>query len=175
MMDLAIVGCLAAAIVFQIYGLTVLDGPAEFRYPDQATGVENLVTYPVEAVRYAQEHQLCGNLAVPFNWGEYAIWQLYPECRVSIDGRYETAYPQSTVEMVEDFFLAAPHWRQLLDDHATNLVLAPPGAPVNRELARLPDWKVLFSDQAAVLWARVIQSPPNNEAAGRSQHDIAFQ
>ena len=175
LMDFAIVGCLVAAIVFQIYGLTVLDGPAEFRYPDQATGVENLVTYPVEAVHYAEQHQLWGNMAVPFNWGEYAIWHLYPECRVSMDGRYETAYPQQTVEMVENFFLAAPDWQRLLDDYATNLVLAPPGAPVNRELAKLSDWKILFSDHAAVLWGRVNPATPKQEANESLRREVASQ
>jgi hypothetical protein len=174
-LDWAIAACLVAAIAFQIVGLFVLDGPAEFRYPDQATGVENLVTYPVEAVRYAREHKLWGNLAVPFNWGEYAIWQLYPDCRVSMDGRYETAYPQRTVEMVEQFFSAAPGWRQLLDDHATNLVLAPVSAPINRELARLSDWKAVFRDDTAILWVRVVQAQPSRDPAEAIRHGIASQ
>jgi hypothetical protein len=39
-----------------------------------------------------------GRLAVEFNWGEYAIWHLGPEVRVSIDGRRETIYSHATLD-----------------------------------------------------------------------------
>ena len=38
-----------------------------------------------------------GRLAVEFNWGEYAIWHLGPQIRVSIDGRRETVYSEMTL------------------------------------------------------------------------------
>ncbi len=36
-----------------------------------------------------------GRLVTYFDWGEYAIWQLGPRIRVSMDGRRETVYSQS--------------------------------------------------------------------------------
>lgn len=40
-----------------------------------------------------------GRLVLPFNWGEYAIWHWGPRLRVSIDGRRETVYSQTTIDM----------------------------------------------------------------------------
>jgi hypothetical protein len=39
-----------------------------------------------------------GRLVLPFNWGEYAIWHWGPRLRVSMDGRRETVYTQTTVD-----------------------------------------------------------------------------
>jgi hypothetical protein len=39
-----------------------------------------------------------GRLVTSFNWGEYAIWHLAPDLRVSIDGRRETVYSMATLE-----------------------------------------------------------------------------
>src|SRR5262249_42708894 len=38
--------------------------------------------FPVAAVRFMKQNGLSGNLLVPFDWGEYAIWHLYPRCPV---------------------------------------------------------------------------------------------
>ena len=32
-----------------------------------------------------------------FNWGEYAIWHLGPDVKVSVDGRRETIYSMATL------------------------------------------------------------------------------
>ncbi len=49
--------------------------------------------YPVQAVQFIKVNGIQGNLLVPFEWGEYAIWKLYPGCQVSVDVRFSTAYP----------------------------------------------------------------------------------
>jgi hypothetical protein len=38
-----------------------------------------------------------GTLAVPFDWGEYAIWRWGPRLQVSLDGRRETVYSDAVV------------------------------------------------------------------------------
>lgn len=53
--------------------------------------------YPTQAVDFLLHNGVRGNLAVPIDWGEYLIWKLYPEIRVSIDGRYTTAYPMEVI------------------------------------------------------------------------------
>jgi hypothetical protein len=45
-----------------------------------------------EAITFLQSSGLGGRLVLPFNWGELAIWHLYPRFRVAIDGRRETVY-----------------------------------------------------------------------------------
>jgi hypothetical protein len=54
--------------------------------------------YPVETVQWMRQHNLSGNVLVPFNQGSYVLMKGYPELRVSIDGRYEEVYTQETFE-----------------------------------------------------------------------------
>lgn len=49
-----------------------------------------------------------GRLAVEFNWGEYAIWHLGPQIRVSIDGRRETVYSETTLATQRSLALGRP-------------------------------------------------------------------
>ena len=51
-----------------------------------------------------------GNLASPFAWGCYLSWRLYPDIKISMDGRYEAAYPESTFLMKADFFDHQGDW-----------------------------------------------------------------
>ena len=48
--------------------------------------------YPIQAVEFLKQNMLGPKLGLPFDWGGYAIWHLYPEYLVSIDGRYASAY-----------------------------------------------------------------------------------
>ena len=60
--------------------------------------------YPVSAVHFLKQNGIQGNVLLPFDWGEYAIWKLYPVCKVSIDGRFRTVYPG---KILSDHFVAA--------------------------------------------------------------------
>lgn len=150
-LDLVLFPALLLAGLWQLRG-AIDDGPLRWELPSQNVGVANMVVYPVAAVDFAREHNLRGNLAVPFNWGEYAIWRL-PNCPVSLDGRYETVYPPSTVELVESFFAGKANWSRLIDDFPTDLVLAPADSPANARLQAL-GWKRLYADTTASLWSR---------------------
>jgi hypothetical protein len=54
-----------------------------------------------------------GNLATPFAWGSYLAWRLYPNIKISMDGRYETAYPESTFALNNAFFDHQGDWLRL--------------------------------------------------------------
>jgi hypothetical protein len=47
----------------------------------------------------AQLKGLSGNLWTTFDWGEYAIWHFGPTLRVSIDGRRETVYSDTMIDL----------------------------------------------------------------------------
>jgi hypothetical protein len=65
-----------------------------------------------------------GNLAVPFEWGCYSFWRLYPRIRISMDGRYETTYPESTYKLNNDFFeKSGPGWDRLIRDYPVDYVI----------------------------------------------------
>ncbi len=157
-------GVVAAAIALvQVYGLYE-DGPCTLLVSERPVSIEHALTFPVRSVASAAQSKLSGNLAVPFNWGEYALWNL-PDCRVSLDGRYETVYPDSTVRMVDDFF--AGRSRELLDDYPTDHVLAPADSPVNAVLAREAGWRLLATDDAATLWTRQAATVLTSDTIGK--------
>lgn len=143
-----------AVAAYQGHALAIADGPWKFRLPEENVGVENAVDFPVRALDWAVENDLRGNMATPFNWGQYALWRLWPSCRVAMDGRYETVYPTSTVEMVERFYMAEPGWRDLIDGQPTAHILAPRVAPVNDALAHDPSWVQRYADSLTVIWSR---------------------
>ena len=47
----------------------------------------------------AQLKGVSGKLWTPFTWGEYAIWHFGPALRVSIDGRRETVYSDTVIDL----------------------------------------------------------------------------
>src|SRR5262249_27057667 len=46
--------------------------------------------YPARAVALIRESGVDANLAIDFDWGEYALYHLSPAVKVSVDGRRET-------------------------------------------------------------------------------------
>lgn len=80
--------------------------------------------YPVREVDVLSLGQVRGNLAVPFHWGSYAAWRLNPAAKVSIDGRYEAAYPESTFHLNNDFFYkTGADWARLVRDYPVDFIL----------------------------------------------------
>ena len=79
---------------------------------------------PVREADILARAQAKGNLAVPFSWGSYAAWRLYPGIKISIDGRYEAAFPESTFQLNIDFFAKrGVAWDRLIRDYAVDYVI----------------------------------------------------
>jgi hypothetical protein len=64
-----------------------------------------------------------GNLATPFAWGSYLSWRLYPKIKISMDGRYETTYPESTFALNNDFFDRQNDWFRLCREYKVDYVI----------------------------------------------------
>ena len=63
-----------------------------------------------------------GNLARPFAWGSYLSWRLYPNIKISMDGRYETTYPESTFALNTAFFDRGD-WLKLCRSYKVDFVI----------------------------------------------------
>ncbi len=106
------------------------------------------------------------HLALPLEWGEYALWFLAPRVKVSIDGRFATVYPESVVQDNFDFFTGAPGWRRLLEQYRTDAVLLPTDWP--NPIRHLADWQRVYGDDVAEVWVgadRAGHLPPLAAAA----------
>jgi hypothetical protein len=108
----------------------------------------------VGAVEYIRSHRLEGKLLLEFKWGEYALWTLYPRCRVALDGRYETVYPDVVCQEFFDFIYARGQWRRFLERYPPDLVLLNPQSPVFPLLLVEPGWRLAYRDLGCGLFVR---------------------
>lgn len=108
--------------------------------------------YPVGAVEFLRLNGMDGNLATPYNWGEYVLWKLAPRVKVSFDGRYETAYPPHVSADNFNFMFGNGDWRRLLRDYPTEMVLVDKRYPMTLQMAREPGWTRVYEDGISALY-----------------------
>jgi hypothetical protein len=116
--------------------------------------------YPVGAIEFIVQNDLKGNVFVPYRWGSYALWKLYPQCLVSVDGRYEEVYPDKVFDMAADFSgdidpdwrlykdISSPakNWMEFISTYHTDIIILPK-IPINElKIKELKDWKVVYED-----------------------------
>ncbi len=110
--------------------------------------------YPVAAVEFIKEHHLRGNVLCDFSWGEYLMWHLGGQNRVFIDGRWELVYPHEIMRDYVHFEQARPDAERVLDSYPNDLVLLSPRSKASRVVMNDPNWKLIYGDRIALLYAR---------------------
>ncbi|MGO8762474.1 MAG: hypothetical protein ACLQUS_10855 [Desulfobaccales bacterium] len=120
--------------------------------------------YPVGALDYLEQRHLGKKLLVHFDWGEYCLWRLYPQCLVAIDGRYETVYPEALHKEYFDFLMGREGWRKFLADYPPDLILIELRSRVYGRLSGDPEWRQVYADPGCALFRRGGQVPPGPPA-----------
>ncbi|MDD3013159.1 MAG: hypothetical protein PHC34_05600 [Candidatus Gastranaerophilales bacterium] len=139
--------------------------------------------FPTKAVKFIQINHLSGNLLVLFNWGSYALWKLYPQCHIAVDGRYEEVYPDDFIGDVARFHYTGKNWDGLLTKYPADLMLIPiEYKELYNKLQMLDDWKIVYKDKmAAVFVPKALNKkwimPPKNFNAENEKYisDIKAQ
>lgn len=112
-----------------------------------------LQEYPVAAIQFLKINNIKGNLLLPFTWGEYAIWKLYPDCRVSIDGRFRTIYPES---VIRDHLISGNDsngWKTLIDKYPADILLVRQTPFFHSLIQQKKDkWIYAYSDSNAIIY-----------------------
>lgn len=109
--------------------------------------------FPVDAMAFLRHAGISGNVAVPFEWGSFAIWHL-PGSKVFIDGRFETVYPDDVIRDYFAFRNGEHGWERLLDAWPTDVVVARRSTGVQVRLFERPDLEYVYSDPAALVFVR---------------------
>lgn len=86
-------------------------------------------------------------------WGGYLIWRLYPQYRVSIDGRADV-YGDKLVGAFVAIHDGDSTWRESLDRSGIRTVLIKPGVPLASLLRNDGSWKNVFEDEHSVIFVR---------------------
>ena len=110
--------------------------------------------YPARAVGLIRQSGVTANLAIDFDWGEYALYHLSPAVKVSVDGRRETAYDAVSYAQNLAFKYGEGEWDALLHNPDTDLALVRRGFPTDNLLALSPGWRPVYRDSLASLFSR---------------------
>lgn len=111
--------------------------------------------YPADAAAFMKQNDIYGNVLTLFEWGEYIIWNFYPDCHVAIDGRYETVYPDKLCKEYFDFLHGRQGWNDFLDKYPHDLILIAAGSFIHHLLKGCHKWREIFKDSGSVLFVRV--------------------
>jgi hypothetical protein len=124
--------------------------------------------FPVSAFEFIERNKLEGRMVTEFNWGQYCLYAFWPRILISVDGRFDTSYSRSTLDVNLDFMMGnSTRWRnrspetgpfdaeRVLDLENPNLAL------VDRQrtgcvavIERRSDWVLLYQDALAQVWGR---------------------
>jgi len=115
--------------------------------------VANAFYYPVGAIDHIETHGLSGRLLTTFGWGEYALWRLYPGCKVAFDGRYETVYPEEVSRLYFRFLRGTPRSMDFLERYPPDLVLVEARSGLVGFFESDPQWEQVYADEGSVLFA----------------------
>ena len=105
--------------------------------------------YPVRAVEFLLRNRIDGKLDCGFNWGEYCLFKLYPQCTVFCDGRYETVYPEAITTLAMYSGDDPSVWQERLDVYGTEVVLAGLKDPFGHWVAARTDFAEIYRDGTA--------------------------
>ena len=141
------------AVVLKWHAITVINLSSANWLPEQ------------NVVRYLRAHQVRGNMLTYFDWGEYAIWHLAPDVKVSMDGRRETVYSDRPIEGHLAVYQGRPGALEYIRRVHPDYVWLPKSLPVVSELQSTGEWTTTFEGPtSAVLARRSLRESPGWEA-----------
>jgi len=141
---------LSAAIVVLIALFALLNWVSLVRNQD----AREAELFPKSAVSFLLAGNYPPRIFVYYDWGGYAIWKLYPECRVFVDGRADL-YGDDLLDQFKTVVRLQTGWRDVLDRWQVQAVLVPPSSAVAQALLVDPNWRSVFSDSKAIILLRM--------------------
>ena len=108
---------------------------------------------PVQSTAFIKANAFKGNLWVPLHFGGYVLFHLYPDIKVSIDGRWTMVYPRKVMidNMTFAFNGTGGKWKEVLKTYGADFALVEAKNPAIREMAKDPDWQWVFSETSTGL------------------------
>ncbi|MGA9790109.1 MAG: hypothetical protein WBQ43_05405, partial [Terriglobales bacterium] len=117
--------------------------------------------FPQKAVAFLRSANYPRNIFVFYDWGGYAIWKLYPEYRVFVDGRADLYGDDLMRQSIRTVMELRTGWREILDHWNVDALLVPPSCAVAQALLLDPNWHAAFSDSKAIILLRAPSAPEN--------------
>jgi hypothetical protein len=112
--------------------------------------------FPQKAVAFLRASDEPARIFVYYDWGGYAIWKLYPEYRVFVDGRADL-YGDDLLRQFKTAVQLRSGWEDVLDGWKVEAVLVPPSCALAQGLLLDSGWRTVFSDSQAII---LLRTPP---------------
>ena len=109
--------------------------------------------FPVQAAEVIAERGIHEPIFTLDSWGGYFIYRFYPNMKVFVDDRHDLYGEQFLREYLTAIRLA-PGWDRILNEQHINWVLMPQGSSLANMLEVTRQWKIVHSDQVAILLKR---------------------
>ena len=107
--------------------------------------------FPVKALASLGGAAGLGRIFTSDQWGDYVIYNLYPNSRVFIDGRSDF-YGSKFVEKYLDIVTVNYNWQRYLNEYDVDTVLLPVNAPLAGALKESSRWHVTYDDGDAIVF-----------------------
>ena len=117
--------------------------------------------YPTQAIEFLRSRKMPSRLFVYYDWGGYAIWKLYPDYRVFVDGRADL-YGDDLLHQFQEAGQLRDGWEQVLDRWGVQAVLVSPSSALAQGLLLDPRWGSEYRDSKAILFVLASQFPHEN-------------
>lgn len=110
--------------------------------------------FPVGTMQYIKDNGIRGNILAFFDWAEYCIWELYPDSKVFLDGRYKSAYSTATIDTFFAFIYGYPGGKAAIDNYDTDMVLIHRGNPAFSLMKSQHEWTLVCMDSISALFLK---------------------
>lgn len=110
--------------------------------------------YPIGACKWMINNSIKGNILPQFEWGEFLIWIFYPDCRVGMDGRYETVYQETFSKKYFDFLNGTSRGKDFLNEYSHDIVLIKANTKTDIQLRNNQTWQLAFIDSESALFLK---------------------
>jgi hypothetical protein len=109
--------------------------------------------FPVKASSFIESHPLSGNLLTTDYWGSYMIYRFYPQTKVFFDGRSDM-YGKEFIREYEKVMNLEYSWKSVLRKYDVRWILLPVNYGLASALKEVPNWKVVYDDQFAIIFVK---------------------
>ena len=117
--------------------------------------------FPLGEVEFLRINNIKGNILVPFGFGSYVSYKLYPNNLIYMDGRYEEVYNDKEFLLMKDFELAEKNWDDVIKKYPTEILMVNPNLPVYSILLNNKDWKEIFLGPKCGIFIRTEKAAKN--------------
>ena len=108
--------------------------------------------FPSQAVEFLRSHRMPDRLFAYYDWGGYAVWKLYPQYRVFVDGRADL-YGDDLLHQFQKAIQLQTGWEQVLDGWGVDAVLIPPSCGLAQALALDDGWRREYAITRLSYWS----------------------